>query len=77
MTLATVACLARFDVPVKERLPDTDGIPNEVIMFRAHRNAYDHAIRAAGSRIVDVGFNDAALGAGVRGLEAWEIEAPP
>ncbi|HEX3349880.1 MAG TPA: DegT/DnrJ/EryC1/StrS family aminotransferase [Acetobacteraceae bacterium] len=75
MTLATAACLARFDVPIMERLPDTDGIANEVIMFRAHRNAYDHAVRAAGARIVDVGFNDVAIGAGVRGLEAWEIEA--
>lgn len=75
LTLATAACLARHDVRIMERLPDTDGIPNEVIMFRAHRNAYDHAIRAAGARIVDIGFNDIAVGSGVRGLEGWEIEA--
>lgn len=75
MTLATAACLARWDVRVMERLPDTEGFANEVIMFRAHRNGYDHAIRAAGARIVDIGFNDVAIGAGVRGLEAWEIEA--
>ncbi|UZF94944.1 DegT/DnrJ/EryC1/StrS family aminotransferase [Bosea sp. NBC_00550] len=75
LTLATAACLARFDVRIMERLPAIDDEPNEVIMFRAHRNAYDHAIRAAGARIVDVGFNDIAIGSGVRGLEAWEIES--
>jgi D-glucosaminate-6-phosphate ammonia-lyase len=75
MTLATAACLTRLDVAQMERLPDTDGMPNEVIMFRAHRTGYDHAIRAAGARIVEVGFNDRTVGSGVRGLEGWEIEA--
>jgi L-seryl-tRNA(Ser) seleniumtransferase len=75
MTLATAACLTRLDVARMERLPDTDGMPNEVIMFRAHRTGYDHAIRAAGARIVEVGFNDRTVGSGVRGLEGWEIEA--
>jgi aspartate aminotransferase len=32
-------------------------------------------LRAAGAVIVDVGLNDRATGAGVRGVEAWEIEA--
>jgi L-seryl-tRNA(Ser) seleniumtransferase len=75
MTLATAACLTRLDVARMECLPDTAGMPNEVIMFRAHRTGYDHAIRAAGARIVEVGFNDIATGSGVRGLEGWKIEA--
>ena len=75
ITLATAACLTRLDPARMERLPDTGGMPNEVIMFRAHRTGYDHAIRAAGARIVEVGFNDVAAGSGVRGLEGWEIEA--
>ena len=29
----------------------------------------------AGARLVDIGHNDRGTGAGVRGLEAWEIEA--
>ena len=75
ITLATAACITRLDVARMERLPDTEGMPNEVIMFRAHRTGYDHAIRAAGARIVEVGFNDRTIGSGVRGLESWEIEA--
>ena len=54
ITLATAACLTRLDITRMERLPDTEGMPNEVIMFRAHRTGYDHAIRAAGARIVEV-----------------------
>jgi L-seryl-tRNA(Ser) seleniumtransferase len=75
LTLATAACITRHDVARMERLPDTEGMPNEIIMFRAHRTGYDHAFRAAGARIVEVGFNDRAVGSGVRGLEGWEIEA--
>lgn len=75
LTLGTAACLTRLDVTRMERLPETDGMPREVVMCRTHRTAYDHAIRAAGARIRDVGFNDRGTGAGVRGVEPWEIEA--
>lgn len=75
LTMATAACLTGHDVAKMERLPDTSGMPNEVIMYRSHRNAYDHAIRAAGARIVEIGLNDRGAGAGVRELEPWEIEA--
>lgn len=75
LTLGTAACLTGHDVAKMERLPDTEGMPNEVIMYRMHRTGYDHAIRAAGAKIREVGFNDRGAGAGVRGLEPWEIEA--
>ncbi len=75
LTLATAACLAGWDVARMSCLPDTRAMPNRVLMARTHRNSYDHAIRAAGARIVDIGHNDRGTGAGVRGLEAWEIEA--
>ncbi len=72
LTLATAACLARYDVSRMDRLPDTSGIPNEVVVQRAHRNAYDHAVRAAGARFVEVGY----LGyPGAGGTHPWQIEA--
>ena len=74
LTLATAACLAGLDPARMDRLPETDDIPNEVLMCRTHRTGYDHAIRAAGARIREVGFNDRATGAGVRDVEAWELE---
>jgi L-seryl-tRNA(Ser) seleniumtransferase len=75
LTMATAACLTGHDVAKMERLPDTAGMANEVIMYRAHRNAYDHAVRAAGAQIREIGLNDRGAGAGVRELEPWEIEA--
>ena len=55
------------------RLPDTGGMKNEVIMSRSQRNFYDHAIRSVGVRLVEVGIADRYSGAGVRDTEAWEI----
>jgi L-seryl-tRNA(Ser) seleniumtransferase len=75
LTLAAAACIAGLDVARMSRLPDARGLPNEILMARTHRNAYDHALRAAGAIIVDIGHNDRGTGAGIRGLEAWEIEA--
>ncbi len=42
-------------------------------MVRSQRNFYDHAVRAAGVRLVEVGLPDRYAGAGVRDAEAWEI----
>ena len=75
LTLATAACLARWDVARMAALPDTTGMPNQVLMARTQRNSYDHAIRVAGGHIVDIGHNDRGTGAGIRGLEPWEINA--
>ncbi len=75
LTLATAACLARWDVARMAALPDTSGMPNQVLMARTHRNSYDHAIRVAGGLVVDIGHNDRGTGAGIRGLESWEIDA--
>jgi L-seryl-tRNA(Ser) seleniumtransferase len=75
LTLATAACLAGWNVNRMAALPDTRAMPNRILMARTHRNSYDHAIRLAGATIVDIGHNDRGMGAGVRGLEPWEIEA--
>jgi len=75
LTLGTAACMTGLDVARMNRLPETIGMPNEVIIPREHRSGYDHAIRAAGAYLVEVGMNEVFSGAGVRGTEAWEIEA--
>ena len=74
LTLATAACLAGFDLNRIEALPDTRGMPGEVVVCREQRNGYDHAIRAAGAVLIEVGMNELGAGAGSRRTEAWEIE---
>jgi D-glucosaminate-6-phosphate ammonia-lyase len=72
ITLAVAACIARLDVDRMDRLPDASEMPNEIVVHRAHRNAYDHAVRAAGARFVEVGY----LGyPGAGGTHPWQIEA--
>jgi D-glucosaminate-6-phosphate ammonia-lyase len=74
LLLATAACVTGLDPGRMARLPDTTGMKSEVVMVRSQRNFYDHAVRAAGVRIIEVGLPDRYAGAGVRDAEAWEIE---
>ncbi|MDA0839098.1 MAG: aminotransferase class V-fold PLP-dependent enzyme [Planctomycetota bacterium] len=75
LTLGAAAILSGLDLGRMERLPQTDGIPNEFVMAREQRNGYDHSVRAAGARIIEVGMNEIVSNAGVRRTEVWEYEA--
>ena len=74
LTLAAAASIARWDVAKMAALPHAEGFPRDNLIPRTHRTGYAHALAAAGARLVDIGHNDRGTGAGVRGLEAWEIE---
>lgn len=73
LLLGTAACVTGLEPSKMARLPDTTGMKNEVVMVRSQRNFYDHAVRAAGVKIVEVGLPDRHAGAGVRDAEPWEI----
>lgn len=74
LTLAAAASIARWDVAKMAALPHAEGFPRDILIPRTHRTGYAHALAASGARLVDIGHNDRGTGAGVRGLEAWEIE---
>jgi D-glucosaminate-6-phosphate ammonia-lyase len=72
LSLGVAACVAGMDVAAMDRLPDTSGLKDEVVVQRGHRNAYDHAIRAVGVRMVEVGY----LGyPGAGGTHSWQLAA--
>lgn len=75
LLLGTAACVTGLDPTKMNRLPDTRGMKNQVIMARSHRNFYDHAVRSVGVELVEVGIADRFSGAGVRDTEPWEISA--
>lgn len=75
LLLGAAACITGDDPARMDALPHTDGLPNEIVIFRSHRNSYDHAWRAAGARLVEVGLDDRTAGSGVRSLDPWELEA--
>ena len=66
LLLQAAACIAGNDPIKMQRLPETEGMKNEIIMQTMHRFPYDHAYRAAGAKIVEIGnylFN-----------HPWELE---
>jgi len=52
--LATVACMTMGDEEKMERLPDTSGMPNEVMILKSQRYLYDRSIRAPGATLIEV-----------------------
>jgi L-seryl-tRNA(Ser) seleniumtransferase len=54
LSLATAACVAGKDPDRIRRLPDTQGLKNEVLVQKTHRVGYDHAIRNAGVKLIEI-----------------------
>lgn len=75
LTLGAAAIIAGDDLALMERLPHVGAAPCEFIVAREQRSGYDHAVRAAGATLQEVGFNEIVAGAGVRRTEAWEYRA--
>src|SRR6185437_2392971 len=73
LTLGAAAILTSYDLGRMEQLPHCQGFPHEFVVAREQRNGYDHAVRAAGAKLVEVGFHEIVAGAGVRRAETWEF----
>ena len=66
LLLQAAAVIAGSDPAKIARLPDTEGMTNEIVMQRVHRMGYDQCFRAAGGKIVEVGFGS--------NTEEWQME---
>jgi len=55
LTLATAACLTKDHRDYLERLPDTSGIPNEVVVQKSTRQKYDRCLTIPGAKLVEAG----------------------
>lgn len=55
LVLSIAACITGLDPEKMDRMPHTEGMANQVVMARIHRNLYDHAVEVAGGHIVEVG----------------------
>src|SRR4029079_6782623 len=51
---ATAACIAGGDPEKLQRLPNLEGLKNEVVTPRYCRNVYDHAVRMLGVKMIEV-----------------------
>ncbi|MEU2718348.1 hypothetical protein [Streptomyces sp. NPDC007205] len=63
--LSMAACMTGTDKARIARLPDTTGMPDELIIMRTHVGRYTHLYRRAGARIIEVGTMNECHG--------WEI----
>ena len=66
LAVATAACVAGTDPAAMAQLPNCDGLKNEIIVHRTQRNAYDHAVRQVGVKLVEIGMP--------LGTQRWELE---
>jgi L-seryl-tRNA(Ser) seleniumtransferase len=65
ISLAVATCIAGTDANLADRLPDTHGIRNQIIISRCDRGTEaDPAVRAAGGRIVEIGQPNTSRRAG-------------
>src|SRR5437588_4994023 len=63
LTHATAACIAGSNPEKMQRLPQLEGLKNEVVIPRPSRNVYDHAIRMTGVKMVTPESRDEFLSA--------------
>lgn len=76
LTLGTAACMCGHDIARMEKLPDASDMPNEVIMPWHQISGYDHAIRAAGAKLIGVGIPHATIAPrSVFTVTKWHIES--
>ena len=54
IAIGTYACIAGEDEARIKQLPDLSGMKDEVVIQKVHRISYDHAVRGAGVKIVEV-----------------------
>ncbi|MBI1353754.1 MAG: aminotransferase class V-fold PLP-dependent enzyme [Acidobacteria bacterium] len=54
IAIGTYACVAGDDPKNIRQLPNLEGMKDEVIIQKVHRISYDHAVRGAGVKIVEV-----------------------
>jgi len=58
LVLQAAACIAGTDEAKMRRLPDSDGMKNEIVMQMCQRFAYDQSYLVGGGRIVEAGARE-------------------
>jgi L-seryl-tRNA(Ser) seleniumtransferase len=67
LVVAAAACITGTNPANRSQLPNSEGLKNEIIMFRAMRLRFDQGFRVAGARVVEIGWPEL--------VELWDLEA--
>ena len=71
LALSTAACMTGTDQELSDRLPDTTGMKNEVVLARPQAYTYDRSYTVCGAKLVWAGDDDGAS------VEAYEQAIGP
>ena len=85
LTLAAAACMAGDDDDSIQRLPDTTGMRNEILIQKRQRYWYDRCIEASGARLVEFGSTEGttrrdleeAIGPNTAAVHYYAVEQSP
>jgi uncharacterized pyridoxal phosphate-dependent enzyme len=55
LVLSVGACMTEGQTHLMAKLPRSDGMKNEVVVQKLHRNMHDHNLEVAGARIIEIG----------------------
>lgn len=61
LAISTAGCMTQGNVARVRQLPDTEGMPGDVVVLKSHRILYDVGVRLAGGRFREVGVTAEAL----------------
>lgn len=67
LVLQAAAVIAGSDPATMDRLPDTTGMKNEIIIHKSHRFPYDQCYTSVGAKFVEIGDG--------RRCQPWQLEA--
>lgn len=67
LVLQAAAVIAGADLAMMDRLPDTTGMKNEIIIHKSHRFPYDQCYTSVGAKFVEIGDG--------RRCQPWQLEA--
>lgn len=85
LALASAACMTGTDLEKASRLPDTTGMPNEILIQRRQRYKYDRCVTIFGARLREFGDDngataeqlDAAIGPQTAAILYWAPSGRP
>ena len=67
LVLQAAAVIAGSDPAMMDRLPDSSGMKNEIIIHKSHRFPYDQCYTSVGAKFVEIGDG--------RRCQPWQLEA--
>ncbi len=66
LLISSATCMVGKSKYSQYKLPNTEGLKNEIIVMRGQRNSYDKAIECSGAKIVEIGNADETF--------EWELD---